>query len=81
MPQKLNYELLSCRCDILILIKHLAMRARMWKINCPFPHYEFMGKDVAVYNVAHDELVKVLQKLTYIYRVNGGKVNVLPKAK
>ena len=46
----------------------------MWKVNCPFPHYEHMGKDVVVYNVAHDELVKVLQKLTYIYRYHGGKV-------
>ena len=74
MTGHLDYNLLSCRCDILILIKHLAMRARMWKVNCPFPHYEHMGKDVVVYNVAHDELVKVLQKLTYIYRYHGGKV-------
>jgi len=43
----------------------------MWRVDC----YEFIGKDVSIYNVAHYELVKVLRLLTYIYRVNGGKIN------
>jgi hypothetical protein len=73
MTGYLDYDLLKCRCDILILIKYMAKRAKMWRVDCPFPNFKELGRDVALYNVAHDELVKVLRLLTYIYRVNGGK--------
>ena len=73
MTGYLDYDLLKCRCDILILIKYIAKRARMWKKDCPFPDFNELGRDVALYNVAHDELIKVLRLLTYVYRINGGK--------